>query len=67
MKGQLRGKGKINEGVEAAIFSRTLRLEIRKVSCVKAEYVEQLRKSVSLSGGFYTRPLGGHMCLSLLP
>ncbi|KAJ5965984.1 hypothetical protein N7481_012698, partial [Penicillium waksmanii] len=30
MKDKLRGKGKLNEGVEAAIFSRTLRQGIRR-------------------------------------
>lgn len=33
-KVQLRGKENINEGVEAAIFARTLRPGIWKVSCV---------------------------------
>jgi hypothetical protein len=43
---QLRGKEKLNEGVEAAIFARTLPQGIRKVSCVNVEYVEQLIKRV---------------------
>ena len=58
MKDQLRGKGKLNEGVEASIFPRTLRQGIRRVSSVKVEYVEQLRKSVPSSGDFNTLPLG---------
>lgn len=61
MKDKLRGKGKLNEGVEAAIFSRTLRQGIRRVSSLKVEYVEQLRKSVPSSGDFNALLLGGHM------